>query len=114
MHKFAGPEETSESLRDVRPFSAAFCETVCDFLATQKEQVHAAIRLAKFWSKTLIWFDPKADRSLSYAIELLTCRAFDVAAAETEKRDPSMTAIFKQFLRQLVEWQLRSGQRGMT
>jgi hypothetical protein len=102
MHKFAGSEETS--WHDVRPFSAAFCETVCDFLATQKEQVHAAIRLAKFWSKTLIWFDPKAECSLSYAIELLTCRGFEVAAAETEKRDPSMTAIFKQFLRQLVEW----------
>ena len=86
------------------PIQRGFLRNRLRLLATQKEQVHAAIRLAKFWSKTLIWFDPKADRILSYAIELLTCRAFDVAAAETEKRDPSMTAIFKQFLRQLVEW----------
>jgi hypothetical protein len=102
MLKFAGPEVC---FNDVRPYSVAFCETVCDFMANQPEQVHAAIRLSKFWSKTLIWFDHKADRSMSYATELLVCRAFEVARDQAEAgRGPTMMDIFHAFLRQLVDW----------
>lgn len=91
--KFSNPETRYS---DVRPYSA-------DFIRSQPEIVHSAIRLAKFWLKTLVWFDGKAERGLSYMTELLICRCFELCR-ECLGRDPNMLEILDTFFRQLVDW----------
>lgn len=72
-------------------------------MSSQSEIVHAAVRLVKFWTKTLIWHSQKDKRSLSYACELIICKEYEQLLNNLSK-PPKMIEILDSFLRQLVNW----------
>ena len=91
--------------RDTKPYSCGFGETVVEFIQSQSEIVHSAIRLAKFWMYTLVLLDHR--HGYSYATELLITHAAKVLTSRFE--DHSVPSIFNEYLRQLVNWkQLRA------